>query len=413
MKDFNFVTSLGQNELSDLVRGATFLASGGGGTYDSAMQLVDHFTKEYYPVAKGADVPAAKVIRVNDIPENDPRCAVVLAYLGTPTQLQNPITPDAAIHSVEAIREELRAAGKELGYIVPIEMGAISTLVSCLVAAMLDLTVIDADGAGRAVPLLQMTTFAINGADVNPCVLTNKEDYKLVYHVTKSREASSSVTIETLARSALLMDEFRQVGGITMWTMDRKCMNKAITIRGSVSKCVFLGKAFREQQYKNADFNKEEIENTLQTIDYIPVLSLKGTIINAENIAEGGFDRGLITIKLEGEDHFAKIIFQNESLIIWDTEKNFPLVTAPDLISYLILPEDPLKRQLLYSNSDIIDLNTLKLRKDLENKDIIVFGLRAPRALSDQANDLIADPVLRSFQEVLERMGYYGQYVPL
>ena len=39
---------LKQIDLENLVKGATFLASGGGGTYDSAMLFVQNFTKKHY-----------------------------------------------------------------------------------------------------------------------------------------------------------------------------------------------------------------------------------------------------------------------------------------------------------------------------------------------------------------------------
>ena len=236
---------LKQIDLENLVKGATFLASGGGGTYDSAMLFVQNFTKKHYERTE------VSIIDVDDIPENDSKCAIVLAYLGTPTKLKDAVTPDAAIQSVNTIQEELKKRGKELGYIVPIEVGGISTLVSCLVGAKLNLTVINADGAGRAVPLLQMTTFATHGADVNPCVLTNSSDYKIVYEVSDSREASASTTIEALARSALSMREFDQVGGITMWMMDRALMSKAILIKGTM---YTIGKNHR----KRTIFNKAE-----------------------------------------------------------------------------------------------------------------------------------------------------------
>ena len=154
---------------------------------------------------------------------------------------------------------------KNPGYTKPIEVGGTDLFLP--VGAKLNLTVINADGAGRAVPLLQMTTFATHGADVNPCVLTNSSDYKIVYEVSDSREASASTTIEALARSALSMREFDQVGGITMWTMDRALMSKAILIKGTITKCIQLGKIIGNEQYLIKP-NISSIQNVLNTINY-------------------------------------------------------------------------------------------------------------------------------------------------
>ena len=382
---------LKQIDLENLVKGATFLASGGGGTYDSAMLFVQNFTKKHYERTE------VSIIDVDDIPENDSKCAIVLAYLGTPTKLKDAVTPDAAIQSVNTIQEELKKRGKELGYIVPIEVGGISTLVSCLVGAKLNLTVINADGAGRAVPLLQMTTFATHGADVNPCVLTNSSDYKIVYEVSDSREASASTTIEALARSALSMREFDQVGGITMWTMDR-----------ALTKCIQLGKIIGNEQYLIKP-NISSIQNVLNTINYHSQIVCQGKILDAKNTAIGGFDSGLMTIQQDQTpENLIKIIFQNESLIVWDSGQGSPLVTAPDLISYLIIPEATHKRQLVYSNSDIIDPSTQQLKEELKNAEIIVLTMKAPQTLLDQESNLISSSVLKSFHEVLQNVGYYG-----
>ena len=393
---------LKQIDLENLVKGATFLASGGGGTYDSAMLFVQNFTKKHYERTE------VSIIDVDDIPENDSKCAIVLAYLGTPTKLKDAVTPDAAIQSVNTIQEELKKRGKELGYIVPIEVGGISTLVSCLVGAKLNLTVINADGAGRAVPLLQMTTFATHGADVNPCVLTNSSDYKIVYEVSDSREASASTTIEALARSALSMREFDQVGGITMWTMDRALMSKAILIKGTITKCIQLGKIIGNEQYLIKP-NISSIQNVLNTINYHSQIVCQGKILDAKNNAIGGFDSGLMTIQQDQTpENLIKIIFQNESLIVWDSGQGSPLVTAPDLISYLIIPEATHKRQLVYSNSDIIDPSTQQLKEELKNAEIIVLTMKAPQTLLDQESNLISSSVLKSFHEVLQNVGYYG-----
>ena len=393
---------LKQIDLENLVKGATFLASGGGGTYDSAMLFVQNFTKKHYERTE------VSIIDVDDIPENDSKCAIVLAYLGTPTKLKDAVTPDAAIQSVNTIQEELKKRGKELGYIVPIEVGGISTLVSCLVGAKLNLTVINADGAGRAVPLLQMTTFATHGADVNPCVLTNSSDYKIVYEVSDSREASASTTIEALARSALSMREFDQVGGITMWTMDRALMSKAILIKGTITKCIQLGKIIGNEQYLIKP-NISSIQNVLNTINYHSQIVCQGKILDAKHTAIGGFDSGLMTIQQDQTpENLIKIIFQNESLIVWDSGQGSPLVTAPDLISYLIIPEATHKRQLVYSNSDIIDPSTQQLKEELKNAEIIVLTMKAPQTLLDQESNLISSSVLKSFHEVLQNVGYYG-----
>ena len=204
------------------------------------------------------------------------------------------------------------------------------------------------------------------------------------------------------------MREFDQVGGITMWTMDRALMSKAILIKGTITKCIQLGKIIGNEQYLIKP-NISSIQNVLNTINYHSQIVCQGKILDAKNTAIGGFDSGLMTIQQDQTpENLIKIIFQNESLIVWDSGQGSPLVTAPDLISYLIIPEATHKRQLVYSNSDIIDPSTQQLKEELKNAEIIVLTMKAPQTLLDQESNLISSSVLKSFHEVLQNVGYYG-----
>ena len=111
-----------------------------------------------------------------------------------------------------------------------------------------------------------------------------------------------------------------------------------------------------------------------------------GELKSATTLTAGGFDVGVITIKdnrVKGDpEHLYKIIFQNESLILWDSNSAQPLVMAPDLICYLID-----YGKYVFTNGDIMRGDALK--EELHKKEIVVYGIAAPRALMESESNMI------------------------
>ena len=70
---------------------------------------------------------------------------------------------------------------------------------------------------------------------------------------------------------------------------------------------------------------------------------------------------------------------------------------TPDLISYLIEDDNG---QYVFSNGDIMDGDALK--KDLVGKDIVVYGIAAPKVFwtSEMQSNIM---------RVLNALGYYGK----
>jgi DUF917 family protein len=153
-------------DLEPLLLGGCFFGSGGGGTVVSARSLLSHFKKgAYYPSDQ------VKVVSVAEATEGE---SVMVAYMGAPEAIDGAKYPIGPVKAVQQVQARLASQGKKLAYVVPPESGALGFTVACLVAARLGLAVVDADGAGRAVPSLPELTYASHHVDPRPAFLVSQ-----------------------------------------------------------------------------------------------------------------------------------------------------------------------------------------------------------------------------------------------
>lgn len=234
---------------------------------------------------------------------------VIVAYMGAPEKMAALQYPVAAELAVQKALEAKGIATEKRVCIVPVEIGPISSVVACLVAARLGIPVLDADGAASK--------------------------------------------IESLARPILGMPEFNQMAGLAMWVMDREQIQKFV-LPGSLSLCQALGELLATQ--KNLvpailDF----FSNQTYAQGYQAKTVFEGSLRSASSSTQGGFDHGQVEIGLLN-GNTGVVVFQNESLILWDSAHTAPWVTAPNLIAYVIPDQAP----YVFTNADIMQGNALK-----------------------------------------------------
>lgn len=411
--------NLNQEELKDVVRGACFLASGGGGAYETGMQIAACFEPSYYGCSE------VKVLTVEEAKAmTTAKYGVVTAIMGAPERMKEIKNAGMTVKAVEKLAELYGIDVREIGCIVPVEIGALSSVIACVTAAKMGIPVLNGDGAGRAVPVLNMTSFAIKGVSVNPTVLVGSNGDYVALDISGAAQYSASSAIESLARPILDMPEFGGMGALAIWLIDLQKIDEIVTIRGTLTKCKTLGKTIRETLEEAQETgNEPSIENvlhTLQDVDYKPSFVCYGTLREATTETSGGFDNGIVKIDVDSERQL-KIIFQNESLLLWDSEKPAPIVVAPDLISYVIIPKEKPVGQWIYTNGDIIGPDG-KLLEKLKDANIVVVAMCAPKELQNCAAELEAQrwsvngveaSLKDSYRSMLEKLNYYGKYEPL
>jgi DUF917 family protein len=286
--------------------------------------------------------------------------------------------------------------GGAIKYVVPVEQGALSTIVSCVVANELNLQVIDGDGAGRAVPELTMLTYAShvamgssekNGKSIiiPSAILASKDDQQIEMIV------KSPAAVEAIARPFISsgIPGFDQAAGLAIWLMDSKTLDKALSITGTINLSFELGRMINEGLRDNAF---QTVVNFLSSNQLQSKLVFKGKMTPPIETTSGGFDMDKIVIKNEAEQVDMHIYAQNESLIAWRTDETNPVIIAPDSICYL--SEDG----KVFSNADI--------KNNFVGKQVGVIAILSKEQLTGDKS------IMSSFDAALTNIGYPSLYLP-
>jgi DUF917 family protein len=413
---------LGKDALKALIQGGCFFGSGGGGTLESANNLLNCF-------AADAELPPAQryypkhEIPVVTVPGVEDGSSVVVAYLGAPARIANVKYPEGPVRAVEQVILQLSKSGRQsLKYIVPPESGALGFLVACLVAAKFDLAVVDGDGAGRAVPSLPMLTFASECVPPRPAYLASQslsqERNSLVVELdVQGGEACGShedqenvcTIIEHMLRPIVSEPEFGQFGGLALWIMDRVMLQQALRIPSTLKRAWLLGRALLDQKITTG----EAMVQYLASLQMKPCLLCSGRFASGTLDTSGGFDLGRIEIENETGGK-TLVLYQNESLIAWQSDLDHPRAMAPDSIAYFLenVTNEDGSPQYVASNGDLVDQVGNILPK-YANARVTVIGIPADPVLRETKGPKQEGLILRSFMDQLRTMGYFGPYVPV
>ncbi|AOK06778.1 DUF917 domain-containing protein [Burkholderia sp. AU28942] len=390
---------LRQEDLSSLLLGAAFFGSGGGGTTISASHLASQFRRgDYYAV------DTVTVVPVDEATEGE---AVMVAYLGAPEAINSALYPTGPVMAVQNVQARLASQGRKLAYVMPPESGALGFTVAALVAAKLGLAVIDADGAGRAVPSLPMLTFAAAEIDPRPAFLVSQGGLCVELDVTPrngdggnaTHQRDVSAIVEQMLRPVVADPEFGQFGGLAMWVMTPPEIRRATPIRATLSRALALGRAVKSGDVRSAS----------QMIAYLAAecgiaaraVSEPGELVSAQVDTTGGFDVGRICIR--AGEHMYTVLYQNESLLAWDSRRPEPIVLSPDSIAYFVGGDG----QSIFTNGDLL-MDDGSLNPAVGKRPVTLLAWRADPELS-RPGGLILD----SFMQLLASLGYLGPYVPV
>lgn len=396
--------TIGPADLESLLLGGCFFGSGGGGTVESARSLVSHFQRgEYYPST------AVRVVDVDEVCDAD---TVMVAYLGAPEAIDGAVYPLGPALATSQVAQRLARSGRRLGYVVPPESGALGFVVACLVAAHLGLDVIDGDGAGRAVPSLPQLTFAAAEVNPRPAFLVSQSGLSVELDVqpdvndpdgtangTAAHQQDVAAIIDQLMRPIVSQKDFAQFGGLAMWIMAPDVLRAALPIRGTLTRALTTGRALQAGRLRRAAdaiaFLKAEFD--LTAVALFPA----GEFATAKVSTAGGFDLGALTLRSGARR--CTVLYQNESLLAWDSAAPAPIGMAPDGLCFFVEGEG----QQVYSNGDLV-LKDGSLTPAVKNRSVVLLGLKADPALL-RPGGLILD----SFMQMLAAIGYLGPYLPL
>lgn len=306
-------------QVEDLVRGTTFFGTGGGGESTQGVKVLL------------SELEQGKEISLLDVQELDNEDWVACPFLmGSIAPMTEGKLKEMKLFGLSkkiynykemmviAVEELIGYTGKQIKAIVPIELGGANTAAAIAAASHLNLTIVDGDFAGRAIPEIPQTTPFLNGKTLWP--ISSVDEYG---NICVIKNATNVLIAERIGKyiSAASFGVAAQCG----FLMKGKEAKKTVIPR-TISECLEIGKFIRESR-----------ESGLKVLDYLVRkvngwFLFKGIVAAKETEDKDGYYWGVHTIN--GLDEFSgqtfKIWFKNENHISWKNDKTF--VTSPDLI---------------------------------------------------------------------------------
>ena len=318
--------AFGINDFYNVAAGAAVVGSGGGGSYVDAVGVLKELA-----LTEFAPVPVA--------PYAGGANAFVVALMGSPDAGQSLHLQDvkgAIYNTMQALEN---ASATLYTWAVPVEIGALNSLIP-LIAGVMDqeITVVDGDGCGRAVPQLVNTTYSgAAGLPVSPCILGNQAiDPELAQSTVLN--VSTTAQAEGLARG-VVSEDFGSIAGFAAWS-SLASNNYALTgnyITGTLTQAWQLG------QYLLGSSSPPSAADVASCIGGISgratsVVASGLYITQVSQTTAGGFDTGIVRLDNAPAGQPSSATFYlyntNESLILYSASATAPLVIAPDSICY-------------------------------------------------------------------------------
>jgi DUF917 family protein len=353
---------LGKAEIEDIIWGATIFSSGGGGSPSGGFNLL-----------KGIDKKVT-LVEPTDVHENEN--AVMVAGIGAPRDPTAKTFGPEAVIAYEAIKNIASIGGIQISYIMAGEVGGVNSITPLYIGAQKDISVVDADGCGRAVPTLGTTLYSIYKIPASPIVIANRTGDVIVTYLDNPFD---TVKAEIIARTAVV--SFGMVGAFSTWIVNMATIKKYL-VTGSTSRSQKIGKAIREAKSSGKDVVKEIIDLT----DGKELL--RGKIRNLETKIVAGHDFARTTI--EGNHNYKgkTLIIDaiNESIIAWQDGK--PVIMSPDLITIVTIIGEPL------TNADT-----------KVGMEVAVVGIPAAEPWKRTADGY------KCWKEVFQRLSYDGPFI--
>jgi DUF917 family protein len=302
----------------DLLEGALWLGTGGGGSYQEGYDLLKELLEEgLHP----------SWISPEQIP--DDLWTVTAGLHGSIAPLGDGIKDqiqaaglseqEGEWYVIRAIKELGQYLGHDYGCIVPAELGPDSMAIPLVIGARLDLPVVDGDYIGRAVPEETQSTYCLNGMDSPLFAAVDPWGNVIIV-----KHAVNTHSLERIAKM-LAVSAYGVIAVATTPLPAREM--KRIIVPHTFSRCLQIGTAIRQARVNGSN----PVEAGLQAAKGWRLF--EGTVARLEVEDRGGYYFG--NTYLKGTDDFQeqemRIWFKNENLVSWINGK--PWVTSPDLIS--------------------------------------------------------------------------------
>jgi uncharacterized protein len=296
------------DDLASLALGAGIVGTGGG--THPYLELLN--AQKLY-----RDGHVMRLVDASELDESD--LIAEVGYMGAPLASKERLTDPA--HAVKPVRIMESFIGRRFTAVMPSEIGTANGMRHVLVAAMLDLPIVDADSRGRGFPEMQMNSFAIGGLPLYPVAMSDVRNNAIL--ITRSESPRWS---ERLGRP--VSTEFGAIAAVCR--VPRTAADVRIHgVLGSVSRAIRIGRAIHEAISQHRDPVAELVAATRG------LLLFRGKVQDVARRTTAGFLRG--AAEIAGSEQFTgstfRTEFQNEYATAWIDGRLS--ATVPDLICLL------------------------------------------------------------------------------
>lgn len=304
-------------DCEDLLEGALWLGTGGGGSFDEGMEklmkvLDDGLSLEW--------------VDKDDIPDDIWSATIGLhgsiAPLSPETLHEiasNGLTETREWYLVKAVKELGEYLGRDFKCLVSAELGPDSVAIPLAVGAYLGIPVVDGDYVGRAVPEEAQSTYCLHEKQSNLFAGVDRWG-----NSTFVKNAVNTHALERIAKM-LAVASYGDIAVATTPLIAEEM--KKILVPGTLSKCLKIGQTLRASR-KNG---RDPIDAAVESIEGWRLFD--GTVVSLETEDRDGYYFGAMQIKGSGafQDQILKVWFKNENLITW--LNGSPWICSPDLVS--------------------------------------------------------------------------------
>lgn len=324
---------LDKNAVVKIAKGACFLGSGGGGPLSITPAIIENIFKT---------TDTIRVVDMHEVP--DDAGVAIAAGMGSP-QGATGLTFDTA--PSKAFDVVAQTYGK-LSYVAAVEVGAVNSVIPMLVAAQNSIPLVDANGAGRAVPTLPSTTFAQVGIPATPAVLSAVGVPGNPIVVCPSGDSAEQV--EDWAQKVLTTNpDFskHKAGAVALWPFTGKKLKEgkgadATAVGGSLEIAESIGGALGSQT--PVDSVTEVLKASGSKYNFLGT----GKVIAVKEESVGALDGGLVQVSMD--NGILELPYLNEFLgaFSWDTA-NPTYILGPDMICCMTPDGEPLSNPSIKS----------------------------------------------------------------
>ena len=385
---------INEEQMIDIIWGATLMGGGGGGSIASGLQLMDACRDASGHVPDAVMVPPKAM---------GDAYASATAGMGAPAAIIGTDFSKYAMNAAGLLAEMAKREGKDLKFTFPVELGGFSIFFPFLLSIRSNgkIPIVDADGSGRAVPALETLLLNVNNCPTTPMALANDKGASGDRISVVLDDPYDAPLAEKIGRD--ISGLFGNMVGISSWLVNGSQLENEVCPY-TITLCQQIGRHFR-----SAKGPKETLFLELPTLpDRILPMAAKqicvGRITEIKSDTHGGFDFGALTVEdvRDPSIHY-RITFQNENLLLEKLvgESVQPMMTVPDITTMYCL--DP-------AGAEGIEVNMPLSNADAKEGMVISVGV----IKVDQKWFKYKDSMKwwNVWSECMDTIGYTGGYLP-